>query len=91
MISSVNSGWIHIFRADDSGVVTADKPIACSKGDTYMDVVDDILRLNQWYDPETEGLLIKFPSSREGAQPSDADPESSGRTSRRDRTAQRFH
>ena len=62
VISSVNSGWIHVLRMDDKGVVKADEPIPCSKGDSYLDVVEDVLGLKQWYDPETEGLLAEFRS-----------------------------
>ncbi len=65
VISSVNEGWIHIFRADESGTVTVDKPIECSKGDTYLDVVEDILGVKEWYDPETEELLAKFRQTRD--------------------------
>jgi predicted ATP-binding protein involved in virulence len=60
VISSVNSGWIHILRMDDKGFVKADKPIRCSEGDSYLDAVEDVLGLTQWYDPETEGLLAEF-------------------------------
>ena len=65
VISSVNEGWIHIFRADESGTVTVDKPRECSKGDTYLDVVEDVLGVKEWYDPETEELLAKFRQSRD--------------------------
>lgn len=65
VISSVNKGWIHVFRADESGVVTVDKPCECSKGDTYLDVVEDILGVKEWYDPETEELLAKFRRTRD--------------------------
>lgn len=62
VISSVNSGWIHVLRLDEKGVVKADKPIPCSKGDSYIDVLEDVLGMTQWYDPETEGLLAEFRS-----------------------------
>ncbi len=65
VISSVNEGWIHILRANESGVVTVDKPRECSKGDTYLDVVEDILGVKEWYDPETEDLLAKFRAMRD--------------------------
>jgi predicted ATP-binding protein involved in virulence len=65
VISSVNEGWIHVFRADESGMVTVDKPRECSKGDTYIDVVEDILGVKEWYDPETEGLLAEFRQTRD--------------------------
>jgi energy-coupling factor transporter ATP-binding protein EcfA2 len=65
VISSVNDGWVHIFRADEAGVVTIEPPRECSKGDTYLDVVEDILGVKEWYDPETESLLAKFRETRD--------------------------
>ncbi len=64
VISSVNHGWIHVLRANSEGLVVADKPIPCSLGDTYLDVVSDILGIQEWYDPETENLLAEFRSIR---------------------------
>ena len=64
VISSVNHGWIHVLRANAEGLVVADKPIPCSPGDTYLDVVSDILGIQEWYDPETENLLAEFRSIR---------------------------
>lgn len=64
VISSVNHGWIHVLRANADGLVVADKPIACSPGDTYLDVVSDILGIQEWYDPETENLLAEFRTIR---------------------------
>ena len=60
VISSVNSGWIHVLRMNEEGLVTADEPIECSKGDSYLDAIEDVLGLTQWYDPETEMLLTEF-------------------------------
>lgn len=60
VISSVNSGWIHVLRANQDGQVTVDEPKPCSKGDTWIDAVEDVLGLTSWYDPETEALLAEF-------------------------------
>jgi energy-coupling factor transporter ATP-binding protein EcfA2 len=65
VISSVNRGWIHIFRADEAGIVTIQPPQACSAGDSYLDVIEDILGVKEWYDPETETLLEQFRSLRD--------------------------
>lgn len=68
IISSANEGWIHILRADEAtGVVTIDPPRPCLKGDTYLDVVEDVLGLTplEAYDPETEQLLKQFQATRE--------------------------
>ena len=60
VISSVNEGWIHVLRADPDGVVSVDKPKECSKGDSYVEIVEEILGVKEWYDPETEKLLKEF-------------------------------
>lgn len=60
IISSVNEGWIHVFRRNDDGLVVIDKPLACGKGDSYLDVIEDILGVSEWYDPESEKLLEEF-------------------------------
>lgn len=65
VISSVNSGWIHVLRMNDEGLVTADDPVECSKGDSYLDAVEDVLGLTEWYDPETETLLAEFRTLKE--------------------------
>lgn len=59
IISSVNSGFIHVLKEVD-GKVVAETPFPCSKGDTYLDAVEDVLGVKQWYDPETEKLLENF-------------------------------
>lgn len=64
VISSVNSGWIHILRFNEDGNVRAETPIPCSKGDSYIDAVEDVLGIKEWYDPETENLLERFRSTR---------------------------
>jgi hypothetical protein len=63
LISSINEGYIHILRVDEkTGLVTHDQPLKCSKGDTYLDVLEDVLGLgyNQQFDPETEKMLGEF-------------------------------
>jgi len=61
VISSVNEGWIHVLRADaETGKVSFDQPRACSKGDSYVEIVQDILGVSEWYDPESEKLLSQF-------------------------------
>lgn len=61
VISSVNEGWIHVLRADEeTGKVTFDKPRECSKGDSYIEIVQEILGVSEWYDPESEKLLSQF-------------------------------
>jgi ABC-type cobalamin/Fe3+-siderophores transport system ATPase subunit len=60
VISSVNEGWIHILKPDDAGAVRIEEPRPCSRGDSHLDVVEDILGVTEWYDPETESELATF-------------------------------
>ncbi|MGL4421190.1 MAG: AAA family ATPase, partial [Gemmataceae bacterium] len=65
VVTSVNEGWIHVFEADSQGVVKIKPPQPCSHGDSYIDVVEDILGVREQFDPETEALLAKFRSTRD--------------------------
>ena len=67
VIASLNHGWIHQFAVDGHGAVTIKAPQAASKGDSYVSVVEDIMDLHEWYDPETENLLVEFRSHRDKA------------------------
>jgi predicted ATP-binding protein involved in virulence len=73
VISSVNAGWIYIFEADSAGKVTIKPPILCSQGDSYIDVVEDILGVKERFDPETEDRLREFRTKRDALkrQPTD--------------------
>lgn len=66
VIASLNHGWIHRLTLED-GFVTVQEPIAASQGDSYITVVEDIMGLKEWYDPETESLLRDFRSQRDAA------------------------
>ncbi len=65
VVSSVNHGWIHVFQADEQGIVKILPPLACSQGDSYVDVVEDILGVREQFDPETETLLRDFRAKRD--------------------------
>jgi predicted ATP-binding protein involved in virulence len=67
VVSSVNEGWIYVLKAGRDGVVQIDGPKSCSKGDTYIDAVEDALGLKEWYDPETEKMLAEFRKLRDKA------------------------
>lgn len=73
VVSSVNHGWIHVFEADNTGIVTIKKAQQCSSGDSYIDVVEDILGVREMFDPETEELLKSFRAKKAEykKQPSD--------------------
>lgn len=64
VVSSVNSGYLHVLT-EKEGKVSVSEPMECSKGDTWVDAVEDALGLKTWYDPETEALLEKFRTLRE--------------------------
>lgn len=60
VVSSVNEGFIHVLRFNNDEQVTVDPPKPCEKGDSYIDVVEDVLGVKEWFDPETEDLLARF-------------------------------
>jgi len=65
VIASLNHGWIHSLKMGANGQVIIEKPMAASKGDSYISVVEDIMGVKEWFDPETEQLLAKFRSERD--------------------------
>ncbi|MCL2640637.1 MAG: ATP-binding protein [Phycisphaerales bacterium] len=66
VISSVNAGWIYVFEADKEGKVTIKPPMECKPGDSYIDVVEDVLGITERFDPETEKDLGYFRTMRDG-------------------------
>ena len=67
LIASLNHGWIHPLTMNADGSVTVEPPVAASEGDSYISVVEDIMGLKEWYDPETERLLADFRVKRDAA------------------------
>lgn len=67
VISSLNHGWIHKLTLENDGHVKVVKPEPASLGDSYIYVLEEIMGLPQWYDPETEELLAKFRGLRDEA------------------------
>ena len=65
VIASLNHGWIHSLKMEANGQVIVEKPKAASKGDSYISVVEEIMGVKEWFDPETEKLLKKFRSERD--------------------------
>jgi hypothetical protein len=65
VISSVNAGWIYILEADPAGKVTIKPPMPCSQGDSYIDLVENILGVKERFDPETEDRLCEFRTRRD--------------------------
>lgn len=64
IISSVNSGFVHVL-SEQEGKISVSEPMECSKGDTWVDAVEDALGLKTWYDPETETMLADFRKLRQ--------------------------
>ncbi len=79
VIASLNHGWIHPLTLDATGKAHVEQPIPASEGDSYISVVEDIMGLKEWYDPETEGMLEQFRTHRDAAYRGDDEAQSSAR------------
>ncbi|MFM2197358.1 MAG: hypothetical protein RLZZ505_790 [Verrucomicrobiota bacterium] len=79
LIASLNHGWIHPLTLCADGSVKAEKPISASEGDSYVSVVEDIMGVKEWYDPETEELLANFRGERDAAYRGSAEAETKAR------------
>jgi predicted ATP-binding protein involved in virulence len=67
VIASLNHGWIHSLKMEANGTVKIEKPKAASQGDSYISVVEDIMGVKEWFDPESEALLVEFRKKRDMA------------------------
>jgi predicted ATP-binding protein involved in virulence len=72
VISSLNHGWVHRLILEQDGKVKALPPVSASAGDSYISVVEEIMGLEEWYDPETEKLLADFRAERDRAYQGDS-------------------
>ena len=63
VISSVNYGSVHLLRRGEDGVVAVTHEL--SKGDSYMEAVQDILGVKERFDPATEELLEAYRGVRQ--------------------------
>lgn len=79
VIASLNVGWIHRLTLGAEGWVKVEEPIPASAGDSYVSVVEDIMGLQEWYDPETEQLLTQFRQKRDAAYRGDAQAQAGAR------------
>jgi len=75
VIASLNHGWIHSLKVEANGKVKNETPKAASKGDSYISVVEEIMGVKEWFDPETENLLAEFRKVRDKAYDSNIAPE----------------
>jgi predicted ATP-binding protein involved in virulence len=67
VIASINHGWIHPISLGSDGTARFDTAIPAGSGESYVTVVEEIMGLKEWFDPETEGLLAKFREARKEA------------------------
>lgn len=72
VIASLNHGWIHCLKPSESGTVLVEEPRSASEGDSYIFVLEEIMGIKEWYDPETEQLLSEFRLRRNEALAGDA-------------------
>jgi hypothetical protein len=79
VIASVNHGWIHPITLDSDGKAKIEKSISASSGESYVSVVEDVMGLKEWFDPETEDLLAKFRKARDEAYQGSASSQSLAR------------
>ena len=80
VIASLNHGWIHKLTMREDRQVTIEAPRSASQGDSYVSVVEDIMGIQEWYDPETEGLLSSFRVKRDAAYSGDEVARAEART-----------
>jgi energy-coupling factor transporter ATP-binding protein EcfA2 len=73
VISSLSHGWIHPLTLEKDGKVKIKEPVRASAGESYISIIEDIMGLQEWYDPETEKLLAEFRGERDRAYQGDAE------------------
>ena len=79
VICSLNHGWIHSLDLNEKREAIARDPLPASEGDSFLSVLEEIMDVPEWYDPETEGLL-KFRTHRDAAYRGEGNAEESART-----------
>jgi len=80
LIASLNHGWIHQLTMESDGTVTIQAPKAASAGDSYISVVEDIMGVKEWYDPESEKMLAEFRELRDQAYRGDTRAQAKARS-----------
>ena len=79
VICSLNHGWIHSLDLNEEREAIARAPLPASEGDSFLSVLEEIMDVPEWYDPETEGLLLKFRTHRDAAYRGDGNAEEAAR------------
>ncbi len=72
IISSLSHGWIHPLSLEKDGKVKVLPPVPAKAGESYISIIEEIMGLEEWYDPETEKLLTEFRAERDRAYQGDA-------------------
>ncbi len=67
VIMSVNEGWIHQLQQQPDGTVNALAPVPAKPGDSYIDVLRDIMGVEERFDPESEQIMADFRAAKEKA------------------------
>jgi hypothetical protein len=80
LIASLNQGWVHPITLSGEGKASVLEPIAACEGDSYVSVVEDIMGVREWYDPDTEALLAQFRAQRDAAFGGDLEARDAART-----------
>lgn len=57
VVCSVNEGWLHRLKIGAGGAVDILPPQPLTPGDSVLDVLEDVMEVPQWYDPESERML----------------------------------
>jgi predicted ATPase len=78
LISSLNHGWIHRFYLEN-GIAKIAEPTPARLGDSYEDVMEDILGVTQRLDDESLSELANFRSLRDQALKGDAEAHDQAR------------
>jgi energy-coupling factor transporter ATP-binding protein EcfA2 len=72
VVMSVNEGWIHQLQPQPDGTVKALPPVPAKPGDSYIDVLRDIMGVEERFDPESEQIMADFRTAKEKALDGDS-------------------
>ena len=67
IVMSLNDGWINRLEPQEDGTVKVLEPQEASKGDSYMSVIQELMGISEWFDPETEAKIAEFENLLEAA------------------------
>ncbi len=79
VISSLTHGWIHCLTVQPDATVKIEKPKPASEGSSYIDAVEEIMGVKEWYDDDSEKLLADFRAKRDAAYQGNIEAEKQAR------------